>query len=276
MANDPVMLSGVVIRTDKYGVSSVEAPFLAETYDDAINFLTSRRSFKGLPMVEGSQATQQEDGRYVIAAKFEGVPPSIDPANIAEVDFSWDGTMDQESIKTHPKYLTLKKLFGWDEENQEFPEIAPESASEEGLPGDGQSDEEQTQSALSGTNSWLVVGGEYSITFVSRTVPSSVFSGIGTIVERPPGINFFNIRLGKRTFLKLNPRINKRGNVVEITLRYRLSGPRGIPKMVYSAGQLDPDSGQENEAQAGWSSSNPINDPIEAPFNPSVQRPISL
>ncbi len=41
----------------------------------------------------------------------------------------------------------------------------------------------------------------------------------------------FNIRLGKRNFLKLAPEVESRGNVFQITLKYQLSGPRGIPTL---------------------------------------------
>lgn len=227
---------------DLFGITTINATWHAPTLAEVIAFFASLPVVEGLPMVkDGGTFDQDETGEYVIKTKHEGFPPDGEPADIVAADFSFEGSMEKERIETHPKYLSLKETFGWDEENKMFPLIAPETAEEDGLSGGGEDDEPQA-SPVAGVDSWLVVNGEYTLTFAARRVPSNTFLGVGAIVTRPPGIGAFNLNLGKRSFLKLLPRVNRRGNAVQITLRYQLSGPRGIPKEIYSAGQLDPDA----------------------------------
>ena len=69
-------------------------------------------------------------------------------------------------------------------------------------------------------------------------MPSSIFHAIGT-VQSPPQIGKFNLPgLGQRNWLKLAPKVRMRGNTIEITMEYMLSGPLGWFPEIYSTGQL--------------------------------------
>jgi hypothetical protein len=94
-----------------------------------------------------------------------------------------------------------------------------------------------------GVESWLVAGAIYRVTFAAKTVPSSIFYGIGT-TQTPPQIGKFHMpALGKRNWLKLAPKVRLRGNSIEITLEFMLSGPLGWFSEVYSTSQLGSTSG---------------------------------
>lgn len=228
---------------DIYGVVSLVVPWWADTRAEALRLISQRDYVDGIPRaVENSTFDQDKSGKgYDCWLRYEGVPDGVQPDEMAVIEYSFDGSMEKERIETHPGFAALKEEFGWDEENKCFPLYAPESAKGEGLPGPDSGGRKQSE--VAGQDSWLVVGAEYNISFVSRTVPVSAGRGIGLAVKRPPGIGELNLTLGKRNFLKLTPRISKRGNVAQITLRYQMSGPNGIPDKVYSAGQLDPDGG---------------------------------
>ena len=97
-----------------------------------------------------------------------------------------------------------------------------------------------------GVESWLVAGAMYRVTYVSKTVPQSIFLGIGT-VQTPPQIGKFNLpNLGKRNWLKLAPKVRMRGNSIEITLEYMLSGPLGWFTEIYSVAQLGESGGNNS------------------------------
>ena len=84
----------------------------------------------------------------------------------------------------------------------------------------------------------LVIGGKKT---VLHLIPSGILRGIGTIVDKPPGIEQFKLpgAAKKRNWLKLAPKIKRRGNAVEITEEYMLSGPNGWLRDVYGQAQLE-------------------------------------
>jgi hypothetical protein len=146
--------------------------------------------------------------------------------------------MAEEAIKTHPKFEDLKKQFGWDESLNTFSEYLPSDTSSGGLSGGSQNGSARKKSKMYGVESWLVAGAIYRVTYASKTVPQSIFSGIGT-VQTPPSIGKFNLpNLGKRNWLKLAPKVRMRGNSIEIALEYMLSGPLGWFTEIYTSSQL--------------------------------------
>lgn len=249
-----IQLLGQSGSVDKFGVLTQSATFHARTKAEAINFLAAREPFGGTPFAGGT-FSQDEAAEFIIEAKYEGFPGDGGPTDKAEADFSFDGSMEKERIETHPNFLTLRAKFGWNEEDRMFPEMAPESAEDDGLTGENGASDPQ-RSPVAAVDSWLVLGGEYTVSYVSRFIPSGIFLGVGTIVKNPPGLRSFRLNLGKRKFLKLSPRVSRKGNAIQITLRYQMSGTSGISEEIYGAGQLDVET--ENDAdipfEPNWNS----------------------
>jgi hypothetical protein len=187
----------------------------------------------GLPLVGVQYAIQ--NGRAEIDYAYEGIDPSLaDPSELTTYEL--DTSMSEDSIKTHPSFAKLKKIYGWDDEKEQFPEFLPDSAgADNALQASGTST--QQKSDLAGADSYLSVGAIYRITYAARSMPAGLLRGIGTIVT-PPGIGRFSIDAGQRNWLKLAPKVRLRGNCLEITEEYMLSGPRGWNTDVYDAGQL--------------------------------------
>ena len=94
---------------------------------------------------------------------------------------------------------------------------------------------------LFGVEHWLVIGAVFRKTYAAKTIPSGLLRGIGTIVQKPPGIEQFKIPSAakKRNWLKLAPKIKRKGNAVEITEEYMLSGPNGWIRDIYGQAQLE-------------------------------------
>ena len=92
-----------------------------------------------------------------------------------------------------------------------------------------------------GVDNWLVVGAVFRKTYAARHIPSGILRGIGTVVDKPPGIERFKIpgTAKKRNWLKMAPKLKRKGNAVEITEEYMLSGPNGWLRDVYGQAQLE-------------------------------------
>lgn len=145
-----------------------------------------------------------------------------------KVTFELDTSMAEDPIQTHPNFDALKTKYGWDGVKEQFAKMMPETSAGQpnALSGGGN---KSKKNPLFGVEHWLVVGAVFRKTYSARTIPANLLKGIGTIVERPPGIEQFHIPAAakKCNWLKLAPKIRRRGNAVEITEEYMLSGPSG-------------------------------------------------
>ena len=92
-------------------------------------------------------------------------------------------------------------------------------------------------------DSWYHFGGTFIKTYAARTVPASVYKGIGTIIARPEGVAQLNLSeatLQNRFWLRWSSRITKRGSAVQIVERAMLGKPGGqrAARTIYAAAQF--------------------------------------
>jgi hypothetical protein len=232
MDETPLQLLGINGGVDKHGIVSITVPFYVATLSEAISY--APKLDINLPIVSRS-FRQSEDGGYEVTLTCEGAE---DNPTDDQRTFELEASMSEEPIKTHPKFENLKSTFGWDESLNTFSEYLPSDSSSGGLASGSQNGSTRKKSKMYGVESWLVAGAIYRLTYASKTVPQSIFLGIGT-VQTPPSIGKFNLpSLGKRNWLKLAPKVRMRGNSIEIALEYMLSGPLGWFTEVYNASQL--------------------------------------
>ena len=235
----PLQLLGISGGVDKVGICSIVVPFHVATLAEAISYTPGLDGIS-LPAVSRS-FRQSEEGGYEVSITLEGLQKES-----TEKVFEIDASMSEEPIKTHPKFEDLKKTFGWDESLGTFSEYLPGDTASGGLSSGSQNGSTRKKSKLYGTESWLVAGALYRVSYSSTSVPSSIFTGIGT-VQSPPSINKFNLPpLGKRNWLKLAPKVRMRGNSIEITLEYMLSGPLGWFTDIFSVAQLGETGGNNS------------------------------
>jgi hypothetical protein len=214
----PLKLNGVAGSVSKTGLASITVPFYVDTLAEA---LTVTPDFGiSLPLA-GRQFRETENGGFEVSLTYEGLED--DPTD-DQADFELDVSMSDDPIQTHPMFAVLKALYGWDTAEERFPETDPN----------------QQPSPAYGAESYLTVGAVFRITTTRRSIPGSVLKGIGTITAAPPGIAQFQIPNadGQRNWLKSAPKIKRKGNAVNITEEYLLSGPKGWLPTIYSAAQL--------------------------------------
>ena len=214
----PLKLNGVSGSVSKTGLASITVPFYVDTLAEA---LTVTPDFGiTLPMV-GRQFRETENGGFEVSLTYEGL--ESDPSD-DQADFELDVSMQDDPIQTHRSFADLKALYGWDVAEERFPEKDPN----------------KEPSPAYGAESYLAVGAVFRITTTKRTIPGSVLKGIGLITAAPPGIAQFQIPNadGNRNWLKSAPKIKRKGNAVNITEEYLLSGPKGWLPTIYSAAQL--------------------------------------
>ena len=233
MSADPLQLLGLGGAVDRNGVVSIDVPMWVATLSEALN-VTSDLGI-GLPLVTRS-FKQSEDGGYEVTLHYEGID---DEPKEDQTTFEFDVSMSEDPIESHPNFDALAEKYGWDEVEKAFPKFPPGTATSDGSALGKKS--KAKKNPLYGTESYLAVGAIFRKTYAVRTIPAGVLRGIGSIVERPPDIGQFHMPStgSKRNWLKLAPKIRRRGNSVEVTEEWMLSGPNGWNKDIYSSGQLE-------------------------------------
>jgi hypothetical protein len=183
-----------------------------------------------------------DNGFCEISYNYEGKPAdSPQEPTDEQTLFELDTSMAEEPIETHPAFAELKKLYGWDQSERRFAEMLSET------PGgtnalSSANNQKNKKNPLFGTDSWLVVGAIFRRTRALTSIPGDALTGIGTIVKSPPNIGQFRLPTEgtkRRNWLKLSPKLSRRGNSVQCSEEWMMSGPNGWLEPVYSSGQLD-------------------------------------
>jgi hypothetical protein len=201
----------------------------------------------GIPVISGVSCTgvqreyNEENGYASYTYTFEGIfTNAIDP------EFSLDVTMREEPIQTHPNFDVLSQKYFWNSERQEFARQIVVDQQTGGLAGANDLSKRAT-SPMYGVTSFLVPSVTYRRSYAAAQVPGDLLYNIGTVVQ-PPGIEKFpsiqSILGGTRNWLKLAPKIRRRGACVEIDEEYMLSGPRGWNPDIYSGSAIGSNQSQ--------------------------------
>jgi len=233
MSSAPLPTTGITGGISETGIATIEVPVFVNSLADALTVLPDLGIL--LPY-RSRNFTQEDDGTFKVVLHFEGITGS---PNDNQVTFELDTSMAEDPIQTHPYFDILKTKYGWDAVKEQFAELLPDTGGQQtALSG---TSTKTKRNPLFGVENWLVVGATFRKTYSALAIPGGLLLGIGTIVQSPPGIAQFNIPSAskKRNWLKLAPKIKRKGNAVEITEEYMLSGPNGWIADVYGQAQLE-------------------------------------
>ena len=234
MNSAPLTTTGITGGISETGVATIEVPMFVQTLAEALTVLPNINV--GIPY-RSRAFSQEDDGGYKVTLHYEGI--TNENKDDDQVTFELDGSMADDPIQTHPFFDTLKVRYHWDAVKEQFSETLTEAGGQQtALSGSGK---KVKKNPMFGVDNWLVIGAVFRKTYAAKTIPATLLRGIGTIVDKPPGIEQFKIPSAtkKRNWLKLAPKIKRKGNAVEITEEYMLSGPNGWIRDVYGQAQLE-------------------------------------
>jgi hypothetical protein len=226
------------ITVDRYGVTN--AVILRRRYEPSVPSSFDWLDIKSAPNcaslpcigIERSHTNGLAEYQY----SYEGAIESLKGAD--NFTFELDITMNQEPIQTHPDFQNLKNTYGWNSLTKEFMELLPKNSTATGLDGNKAGSSQAARSPLYGVEHYFTPGGIFRKTSISSQLPPGIYNNIGT-PQTPPGIGLFSLPgLGNRNWLKLAPKVRRRGNVVEVVEEYMLSGPRGWEQAIYNSSAL--------------------------------------
>ena len=244
--SSPLKLHGTVGGVDKNGVVNIQVKFWVATLQECTRYTPGDLGIT-LPLVsrtfsqsEGGPESSGEAG-YEVTLHYEGAEADFKNSD-TQTTFEFDATMTEEPIQSHPSFDKIAKKYDWRTQEKAFGELMPATTntgsalSKDTTPGG--------KNPLYGCESYLGVGATFRKTYASTRIPAGILKGIGTIISAPPGVGQFYVPAtgSKRNWLKLAPKVRRRGSAVEITEEWMLSGPAGWNKDIYSGDQLN-DSG---------------------------------
>lgn len=236
----PLRLNGATYRKTKSDGITIVEPWEVYTIEECETFVPSSRPFD-LPVTDRS-ATEFEVGTWKLMLTYQGLADDgvtgFDDEDAHDLEL--DGSMTQDGIKSHPYFQALKSLYNWSDTKEAFLETLPVtgSSSATGLGGtDGTG--KTKPNPLYGAESFLAVGAIFRDTFTTRNAPNSVLDHVGEIISVPPAFHFLGIPAPSgRNWLKLTPKVSRKGRGSSVTLEYMLSGPNGWNKDVYNFSQI--------------------------------------
>jgi hypothetical protein len=167
------------------------------------------------------------DGVATVRWLYEGLGGAV-----TIYQYEWQGSFETVPIQAHPNYREWIGVYGTVTPQGDFkPYATMPVAADTGLSGDAAADGEKNP--LLGVDSYLSIGGVWTRRYASRELPN-VMSGIGQIVENPPGP--VPRVPSDRNWLKGPPQMTFRGNAWDVTEQWILSGRGGVSELVYGGG----------------------------------------
>jgi hypothetical protein len=229
-----LQLSGLTSRKEKNGSTVITAKFFVATYAEALGIGTP--SFiSGLGRTAISCEQEEHGQGYVVTATYQGATgddgtsSSYDEATALPI-YEWSPSFEQVDILTHPKIKTLLEKYEGvvDKTNGtiQWPEELsnPAGSNTSSLSGN-KSQTPVTSNPMLGVREYLSLGGIWSKRSIKKTIPATLFSDVGKIIDNPPdptGGSFPSP--GNRFWLTMPPSVMSRGTDWEITERWMLSG----------------------------------------------------
>ena len=250
MSDTPLKLIGTSGGVDKNGVLVVTFLYWVATLEEACSFNPSETGVT-LPLVSRT-FKQSDEGGFEVTLNYEGVTTTSTYKD-DQITFELDASMAEEPIEAHPSFGKISKKYGWEEATKSFPKKAPGTVDTGRSSLTKSSTDGSKINPLYGCEAYMAVGAVFRKTYAASTIPASVLRGIGAIVSAPPNIGQFRIPTtgSNRNWLKLAPKIKRRGSAVEITEEWMLSGPAGWNKDIYNGDQLKDTTGGGDSSDGG-------------------------
>jgi hypothetical protein len=227
------------------GSANVNASFISIPFGFSVGGELGITGFLVVPddsphsVVVGVNRRYDRDGSMgIYTYTFEGFLANHEVIYVYELEFS----MNQEPIETHPNFEVFEPKFGpYNPLDRVWPRVpTSRQAQAAGLPGGGDAASSTVTNPLFGTTSFLSPGATFRKMYTDTSIAETDLDGIGTI-RQPDGLDDFNKEFSewvqnqsKRNWLKLAPKINKRGGAYQVILEWLLSGPRGWEQDIYS------------------------------------------
>jgi len=214
MANESFRTTGTAGTRDETGLLSVTVPYYVPSEDEVLTI--GLDAPLGLQEVGRDWSDVEGLEGFNVTVSYEGFEDGKDESDEESIEF--DPSFSEEPIESHPSFIYLKNRFGGrldDKGKVQWNEtIAPTGSA---LKASGS---KEVKNPLFGISTYLALKSVFRRTYTVRELPSDLLEAYGEIVESLP--DGFPTPSG-RNWLRLPPKVSKRGNVFQISEELILS-----------------------------------------------------
>ena len=198
----------------------------------------------GVPCIHVVRGYAEGWAEYVY--DYEGGKPSeATYEEVIKFTYDFDTSMAEENIQTHPNFKNLADDYGWDAQKKEFSQYPIITS-----PGGKDSKNALKKATIAngfsrmyGVEAFLVPGAILRVQYIIKYVPPHILQNIGEIVALPGGVEKVLSKtdadsIKTRTWLRLAPKVNRHGNVYQVSEEFMLSRQDGWIRDVYTQDAL--------------------------------------
>jgi hypothetical protein len=193
-----------------------------------------------IPLIRAE--VQPNDGYGTTYYYFEGIDAGNSLFGTERVVYEFQGSFNQEPITSHPNIGKLLRTYDGTLEDGEVSWAAQDPTRKSQRTGfNVKGQQVQSINPMYGVNSYLAIGAVWSVTRIVQlaSIPQSILRGVGTIYNNVPGDP---PTPPNRNWLKMSPTSRQRGNCLEVSEYYMLSGIGGWVKAIYDGSDLNGES----------------------------------
>ena len=215
MATQAFRSNGTKGSRDDTGLLSVSVPYYVPTEQEILT--VGLEPPYGLTEVGRDWSDVEGMSGFMVEVSYEGFEDGKDESEEESIEF--DPSFAEEPIESHPAFITLKNKYGGtldDKGKVQWPETYKPKGS--ALQASGGNAEQKNP--LFGISTYLALKSVFRRTYTVRTLPNDLLDQIGEIVESLP--EGFPTPSG-RNWLRLPPKVSKRGNAFQISEELILS-----------------------------------------------------
>lgn len=210
----PVQIKGKKFTVSDQGLIALMLRYFCDTEDEAIFSIPD--SYRGLIRRGHNGATwEPDDDKWRVDVTYQGLADGSQPGDDMD-SYEISGEFREEPIESFPDRDLLVSQYGayFEEGRLKFPETLGGTKAATGY-----SSKTSAKNPLFGTTSYPVYYEVASHSYVRNTVPASVHTRVGTVLDTLPG--GFDYRGNSKSWFVDAPQLRKTGNAWQITERFK-------------------------------------------------------
>lgn len=211
-----IRIKGVRFSVDRRGLFSGAATYLCDGLDEAVGGTLPNPFGSVTEVGRNGGDWDVDEEKWIVTANFEGL---VNEPRADQEEYTLDAEFSEEPIESHPQFLQLKSTYnGYTRADgtTEWPETA--SASAQTGTGLSKGRKGVDKNPMFGVTSYPAMRMIATHSSIKRALGSSIYGRVGRVLNSlPAGFD----EPGGRQWLIMPPLVRRRGDVWDVTERYK-------------------------------------------------------
>lgn len=212
-----IRIKGVRFSVDRRGLFSGAATYLCDGLDEAVGGTLPNPFGSVTEVGRNGGDWDVDEEKWIVTANFEGL---VNEPRADQEEYNLDAEFSEEPIESHPSIASIIKTYGGfkrEDGTVEFPETLPTGKTGSGT-GLSQGKRGSEKNPFFGVTSYPAMRMIATHSSIKRALGSSIYSRVGRVLNSlPAGFD----EPGGRQWLIMPPLVRRRGDVWDVTERYK-------------------------------------------------------